>query len=291
MCIRGCTFFTPPTHACFTTGYSIASQLKRHGYRVRRDSLSSKTSAHRVRIGASKTTPPPSSPSPPAATTRRQLNVKKKDVMNVLEENFFGNRSSRQSNKKSKNKPTEDRGRDSPAGISSKTKKRSSLTTRKRLSPSLINLQQGTGSDTKSVEKETDAWYDSKSPELTFSTPSSDRDIDVLGDRSTEHTGRLRTSKGTREKSQRQQYYTLSSDRLRQNTAQLHANKTKYIESIHKRNNQTRHVKLRIVDARPYINAKGNALMGKGYEVVERLGRRVSLSLSACCSSKLCFMS
>lgn len=29
---------------------------------------------------------------------------------------------------------------------------------------------------------------------------------------------------------------------------------------------------LRIIDLRPFINAKGNALMGKGHEVVARLG-------------------
>jgi myotubularin-related protein 1/2 len=31
-------------------------------------------------------------------------------------------------------------------------------------------------------------------------------------------------------------------------------------------------VRLRVLDARPIINAKGNALMGKGHEVIARLG-------------------
>ena len=40
------------------------------------------------------------------------------------------------------------------------------------------------------------------------------------------------------------------------------------------RQQNARAVKLRIIDARPYIYAKGNAFMGKGYEVIERLGKR-----------------
>ena len=298
MSIRGCTFCAVPTHSTYSsTNNNLSSQLKRHGYRVRRDSLSGKASALGVRSGSRKTTPPP----PPAVLTRGQLNVKKKDeklkAFEFLEENFFGHRSSRQFRKNSKNKPTNYGSRSPPAGTCCKTKKRS-LTTRKRSSPSL-NFQHGTDSDTgivrlsSSVEKEAEGWYHPKSTDIDDS--SSISISSVADERCVCTEYKLRTNNHSCQKLlKRQHYYSLSSDRLRQHTAHLHANKMSAHTLSPPRNplsstqnevndegkNETRHVKLRIVDARPYINAKGNALMGKGYEVVERLGE--SYSPSSC---------
>ena len=78
----------------------------------------------------------------------------------------------------------------------------------------------------------------------------------------------------------RRGYYTLSSERLKEHVESYSRSIRTPRPSSDVRCHESsvsRQIKLRIIDARPYINAKGNAFMGKGYEVVERLGTVVIL--------------
>jgi hypothetical protein len=309
MSIRACTFFSSQIHTRSTTRKSLSDQLKRQGYRVKRDFLSCKAGVRKSGGGRS-------IPRELGVTEKKNEGV---EALKVLEDNFFGHRCSKQTSEEKEKSASAPRsvgrkgtGRSkhrtsspvtSNTSCSKLSKRGQSLTNKNKSSQSAssrsLNLSQGKECESilsSPVRKESDDWYHPNPNDFAHAgdlgvTPRPPRDIGWREGQSRSRTENKQRSskhcnKSSRKKLAKSQHHcTLTSDRLRRHTelylksATLHTTQRRSCDASLSRNEarreinySMRHVKLRIVDARPYINAKGNALMGKGYEVVERLG-------------------
>jgi len=276
MSIRACTFFScQVNHRQSSSHKKLPSRLRRHGYRVRRDSLSNRH----------------------GDTSRGKS--KQNDVMSGtlkrLETNFFGEskcekpisakRMSAQVNRKKSPMPSE-------------LRRRQSLTKKKNFPSPLLGQDTADhdGQRKNLVEESSDEWYYPTKIDFTDESTHSVGLDEVPNEVMRNKCGETKIFHERDITKKNQQFDTLSSDGLRRHNKRLllkmkkkdlHRKKVSNARlsprnlnpqgtppsvDDHKGTESDRHVRLRIIDARPFINAKGNALMGKGYEVVERLG-------------------
>lgn len=254
MSIRACTFFPSMINFCKPSRKSLSVNLKRRGYRVRRDQLSG-TPVHR-RCGRSGCHRHNESVAAPCGLKNSKVAVEV--TSGALSCLFLSN--SNESNH---------------LNVDNKSKQQTLASGKKSTRTCCQLLQRSTQARPRkgALEKCEDGWYHPFShdfgEDLPVSTsPCAESDLSKSGapkDRTTSSERRRKPHQW------RHKYHTLSSERLRQNCRLFSMKNDCSIPSLDTMIS-TRQVKLRIVDARPYINATGNALMGKGYEVVERLG-------------------
>lgn len=277
MSIRACTFSAPQHPWRSPSRSKFPDLLKRRGYRVRRDSLSNSSGCRGKGMSDQKDT---------------------LGALQNLEANFFGTSAiSRMSSRKSRARHHCD-GSVSSGVVRDKRTTCSAKETLSR-SPTLPPNEFDGIVESENVGDVTDAWYHPTTIDFDEGVGIV-KSFDEEFSATVKNFGAMECGANEQDRcSKSQKFFSLSSETLRQHekrfsknphkqksrknivqtppllphSPKLHYNHPSDIPADRQMGNKNaRHVKLRIIDARPYINAKGNALMGKGYEVIERLG-------------------